>query len=313
MNPERPAFLTPGGSTPLPNALLDTILPTLSDTELRVLLVVARSTLGWKEGRGRKGRDWLSHSQLQKRTGRSGAPVSRAIDTMVKRGLLVVQDEAGSARATARERRALRSSLFFRLGDGLLGSAALPGALPCSCGTQAIQPLPTTLESKDEEEAETALAPLAASHRPFEGAVDNPSTLETRLHFLKTTKEKQTKDLTRPLSSLLSKDTQEEGEEADAEPQIENEQVSRFLVIFDQTFRALRPQEEPVKPDEADLTRLHSYFERGYGNALEKWLPAFFACSFGFVTRRNYSLHAYLHCFFSLQAQSGAIRIISGD
>ncbi len=205
MNPERPAFLPLGGSTPLPNALLDTILPTLSDTELRVLLVVARSTLGWREGRGRKERDWLSHSQLQKRTGRSGAPVSRAIDTLVKRGLLVVQDEAGSARATARERRALRSRLFFRLGDGLLGSTALPSVLPYPSGTLAIQPLPATLESKDEGEAEGALAPLAASHRPFEGAVDDSSTLETRLHFLKTTKEKQTKDINTPLSSLLSK------------------------------------------------------------------------------------------------------------
>ncbi len=112
-----------------------------------------------------------------------------------------------------------------------------------------------------------------------------------------------------PLLFRRSKDTQEEGEEADAQPRIESEQVNCFLVIFDRTFRALRPQEEPVKPDEADLTRLHSYFERGYGNALEKWLPAFFACSFGFVTRRNYSLHAYLHCFFTLQAQSGAVNI----
>ncbi len=114
-----------GGTTPLPNTLFDDLLPHLSDTELRILLIVARSTLGWKEGNGRKERDWLSHAQLQRRTGRSGAPISRAINSLVHKGLLVVQDEGGTMRSSARERRALSSRLFFRLGDGLLEGALL--------------------------------------------------------------------------------------------------------------------------------------------------------------------------------------------
>src|SRR4051812_27572085 len=65
-------------TTPVPHWLLDEAMPLLSDTELRVLLVVTRSTLGWREGEGRKESDWLSHRQLQARTGRSSAVVSRA-------------------------------------------------------------------------------------------------------------------------------------------------------------------------------------------------------------------------------------------
>lgn len=243
MNPELPARNSVGGSTPLPNALLDTILPTLSDTQLRVLLVVARSTLGWKEGAGRKGRDWLSHSQLQKRTGRSGAPVSRAVDVLVKRGLLVVQDEAGVARATARERRAMRSSLFFRLGDGLLGGIALPGALPHSSGVSTIQPLSTALESKDEEEEQSALATLSTSPSPGEAPGDEASTLERRLHFLKTTKEIQTKYINKPLSSLLPEVHHEESKD-DAKVQEERQdeqdwqkETQRFLALFGSAYR----------------------------------------------------------------------------
>ena len=226
--PQHKTILT--GSTPLPNALLDALLPTLSDTELRVLLIVARSTLGWKEGAGRKGRDWLSHAQLQRRTGRSGAPVSRAVDALVRRGLLVVQDEAGRERHSARERRALRSNLFFRLGDGLLQNA-----LPYSSRSQLVQPLPTVLESQDGDgQEQEALAPctlesedesdhdgvppsFSASETNPEDApptttwesekvntADDPPTLESRLHFLKTTKEIHTKDINNPLSSLPS-------------------------------------------------------------------------------------------------------------
>jgi len=176
--PERSHRTSPplGGSTALPNALFDALLPTLSDSQLRVLLVVARSTLGWKEGAGRKERDWLSHAQLQKRTGRSGAPVSRAIDALVKRDLLVVQDEAGMGKGSASERRALRGNLFFRLGDGLLAGSALPDSAP----HVATNHRATTLQTKDEgddEGGENVLSPFSVVLSPEENTPNHPSSL----------------------------------------------------------------------------------------------------------------------------------------
>ena len=41
-----------GGSVCVPNSVLDALMPTLRDTELRVLLVVIRQTLGWQERSG---------------------------------------------------------------------------------------------------------------------------------------------------------------------------------------------------------------------------------------------------------------------
>lgn len=84
-----------GGTTPVPVALIDRVMPTLRDTELRVLLVVVRQTLGWQVGKDpylRKERDWLTQSQLMRRTagergggacrGRAGADDARRAATL---------------------------------------------------------------------------------------------------------------------------------------------------------------------------------------------------------------------------------------
>jgi hypothetical protein len=101
---------------PVPNTLFDEVLPTLRDTELRVLLIVVRQTLGWREGRTRyKRRDWLSRSQLTRRTGRASEAVSAAVDALARRGLIVVEDTAGNALATPEARRRHIGRLYYRL------------------------------------------------------------------------------------------------------------------------------------------------------------------------------------------------------
>src|SRR6266404_747997 len=87
----------PANSTPFPNVLIDRIMPTLRDTEWRVLCTVVRQTLGWHSAAGkRKTSDWLTQSQLKRRTGRESAAVSQAIESLVRKGLLCVRDETGS-------------------------------------------------------------------------------------------------------------------------------------------------------------------------------------------------------------------------
>lgn len=107
-----------GGTTPVPNDLPDKVMPTLRDTELRVLLVVVRQTLGWQDGPDpsrRKERDWLTQSQLMRRTGRASEAVSSAVDGLVQARLIEVQDKWGRPLVTPAERRRSLGKLYYRL------------------------------------------------------------------------------------------------------------------------------------------------------------------------------------------------------
>ena len=78
--------------TAIPNVLIDEVMPTLKDTEWRLLCVIARQTLGWVDKNGkRKQRDWMSQSQLIARTGRNSAALSTALDVLVRENLIECQ------------------------------------------------------------------------------------------------------------------------------------------------------------------------------------------------------------------------------
>ena len=108
---------------PIPIQLVDEVMPRLKDTELRVLLVVLRQTWGWKADRTKtddtrqtKRRDWLSHRQLCRRTGRGSDAVSGAVATLTASGLIVVEDAAGRSLITPEERRRCMDRQYFRPG-----------------------------------------------------------------------------------------------------------------------------------------------------------------------------------------------------
>lgn len=108
-----------GPVIPVPAVYIDEIMPALTDTEWRVLLVVIRQTVGWVE-RGskqlRKNRDWLTHSQLRLRTGKRSDAISRAVNSLVSSGLIMVETEQGSLLTTPQERQRTHARLFYRLG-----------------------------------------------------------------------------------------------------------------------------------------------------------------------------------------------------
>lgn len=132
MHPLRLPDKTPvpnAGTTPVPNMVLDRVMPTLRDTELRLLLVVVRQTRGWQDAPGssqRKERDWLTQSQLMARTGRGSGAVAHAVEALVQAGLIEVQDRAGCALVTAGERRRHLGRLYYRLGAGAAQAASEP-------------------------------------------------------------------------------------------------------------------------------------------------------------------------------------------
>lgn len=71
--------------TKVPNYLIDQSMPTLRDTELRVLLVLLRQTVGWqREGKA----VILSYRFLKAQTGRQSAAIAAALKSLRKRGLI---------------------------------------------------------------------------------------------------------------------------------------------------------------------------------------------------------------------------------
>ena len=124
--PVSPGWVGIGPVVPVPAVYIDAIMPALSDTEWRVLCIVIRQTLGWVDESSpslRKERDWISHSQLKSRTGKSGDSVSKAIDSLVRSHLIVVEREDGRPLNHAAARRRARARLYYRL----VALAILPG------------------------------------------------------------------------------------------------------------------------------------------------------------------------------------------
>lgn len=106
---------TPMRTTPFPDLLLDKLMPRLRDVEWRVLCVIVRQTLGWMSGGVPKRSDWLSHTQLRRRTGRSSSALSPAIEFLSRNRLIEVEDDAGRQLRRAYDRRKHRGRLLFRL------------------------------------------------------------------------------------------------------------------------------------------------------------------------------------------------------
>jgi len=104
-------------TTPTPNELYNGEMRKMSDTELRVVLVVTRHTLGWiadeKTGM-RKKEDWISYYQLKQQTGRGYTALSEAIDNCIKNGWIEARDEQGNILDTKEKRHGKR--IFYRLG-----------------------------------------------------------------------------------------------------------------------------------------------------------------------------------------------------
>jgi Bacteriophage replication protein O len=114
MNNNRTPHSQLSGTTPFPNFLLDRVMPRLTDTEWRVLCVVVRQTFGWRDADGnRKKADWLSHFQLKRKTSRASAAISRAIDVLVRSGLIAVRDLDGRYLHSTDSRRRSQSRLCF--------------------------------------------------------------------------------------------------------------------------------------------------------------------------------------------------------
>lgn len=133
-------------------------MPTLKDTEWRLLCVLVRQTRGWANEHGeRKTWDWVTQKQFQKRTGRNTGALSKALDVLVKRGLVMVQNGKGQALLTPQERRRANSPLFYSLTSATLASSA-PAASATSDADVTEGDAAPAIESKAASESRVAKA-----------------------------------------------------------------------------------------------------------------------------------------------------------
>ncbi len=104
-------------TTSVPNVVFDLYLKDLNIAELKVLLVIIRQTLGWKDKQTKSERkecDWISGSQLTLKTGASNRAINTAIRILVEKKLIDVLDVAGNL-LDSPEKRKGKQKLFFRL------------------------------------------------------------------------------------------------------------------------------------------------------------------------------------------------------
>lgn len=101
-------------TTQIPNIVLDQYLRTLNASELKILLVIIRQTNGWIDTRTgkRKTRDRISHSQFKEKTGLCSKIISKAIQSLVLKGLISVTDQVGNVLNTTLERKG-KLRLFY--------------------------------------------------------------------------------------------------------------------------------------------------------------------------------------------------------
>lgn len=95
-------------TTMVPNIIFDTILKTLSEKELKILLIIYRQTIGWVQNGKRKQRDWISHQYFINKTGLSRKSVSQAINLLIKKNLIIAETYNKIELHFANERKGVR-------------------------------------------------------------------------------------------------------------------------------------------------------------------------------------------------------------
>src|SRR5580704_18496996 len=85
-------------TTHVPNVVFDKYLQDLTGSEIKILLIVIRQTIGWvhKATGKRKKRDRISISQFMKKTGLSKRIIAKAIQSLVEKQLVEASDFKGN-------------------------------------------------------------------------------------------------------------------------------------------------------------------------------------------------------------------------
>lgn len=104
-------------TTPTPNWLYNGEMKKMNETELKVVLLVTRKTLGWFDPmtQDRKTQDYISQSQFIEFTGQSNRAIATAIQKCVNNGWIIAKDREGKLCNTPESRA--RRKVWYQLGN----------------------------------------------------------------------------------------------------------------------------------------------------------------------------------------------------
>lgn len=107
-------MITKGQFTQTPNILFDELLRVLSNSEVKVLLVIIRKTYGWIDSKThkRKVKDRISVSQFMELSGLSRRIISFAIGSLVEKKLICISDNKGNPLNDGQKRKG-RSYIYY--------------------------------------------------------------------------------------------------------------------------------------------------------------------------------------------------------
>ena len=102
--------------TQVPNILFDTHLPNLTESELKILLVIIRQTNGWidKCTGKRKTKDRITQSQFRVKTGLSKRIISKTLKMLSDKNFISIYDRKHNLVKNAIDRRG-KSILLYSL------------------------------------------------------------------------------------------------------------------------------------------------------------------------------------------------------
>jgi len=89
----------------------------MTDTELRVVLIITRATLGWFDPikKRRKEIDYISQKQFMEKSGKSNRAIATAINNCVKNNWIIAYDKNGKIVSKPEERA--RRKVYYCLGN----------------------------------------------------------------------------------------------------------------------------------------------------------------------------------------------------
>lgn len=101
-------------TTQVPNILFDRYLPLLTESELKILLIIIRQTYGWvdKRTKRRKTKDRISHNQFIQKTGLSRRVISKTLKSLLTKRYINICDQYGQALSESKDRKG-RSHIFY--------------------------------------------------------------------------------------------------------------------------------------------------------------------------------------------------------
>lgn len=105
-------------TTPTPNWLYNGEMRKMTDTELRVVLLITRKTLGYvidANTKRRKEKDWISQSKFMEFTGKSNRAIATAIQSCVENNWIIAREGKGELCNTAKKRSGRK--IYYQLGD----------------------------------------------------------------------------------------------------------------------------------------------------------------------------------------------------